>query len=136
MKAVCLEAIEKLTITQTEKPTLTGPGQVLIEVKHVGICGSEIHAFKGTHPYRKPPSILGHEMLGYVVEVSDDVDRVAVGDRVTVDPQWVCGECEWCKAGDHNLCAKKMVLGTPEWPGALGEFIVCPDYSVYAIQKK
>lgn len=133
MKAICLEAIEKLNITQTEKPTLTGPGQVIIEVKHVGICGSELHAFKGTHPYRKPPAILGHEMLGYVTEVSEDVTRVTVGDRVTVDPQWVCEECEWCKKGDHNLCVNKRVLGTVEWPGALGEYILCPDYSVYPI---
>lgn len=133
MKAVCLESIEKLTVIQTEKPTLTGPGQVIIEVKHVGICGSEIHAFKGTHPYRKPPAILGHEMLGYVTKISEGVDRVSIGDRVTVDPQWVCGECEWCKTGDHNLCSNKLVLGTPQWPGALGEFILCPQEVVYRI---
>jgi L-iditol 2-dehydrogenase len=133
VKAVCLEAVEKLTVIQAEKPTFTGPGQVIIEVKHVGICGSEIHAFKGTHPYRKPPSILGHEMLGYVTEISEGVDRVAVGDRVTVDPQWVCGECEWCRAGDHNLCQNKLVLGTPQWPGALGEYILCLQEAVYVI---
>lgn len=52
---------------------------------------------------------------------------------MTVDPQWPCGECEWCKQGDHNLCPNKLVLGTPQWPGAFGEFIVVPEPSVFMV---
>lgn len=133
MKAVCLTAIRELAVIEAEKPAITGPEQVLIQVRQVGVCGSELHAFNGTHPYRKPPSILGHEMLGMVVEVGADVTRFKVGDRVTVDPQWPCYECEWCQREDHNLCPNKLVLGTKEWPGALGEFIIVPAPSVYAV---
>lgn len=133
MKAVQLEAIGKLAVIETEPPTVNGADEVLIKVQQVGICGSELHAFDGTHPYRKPPSILGHEMVGTVEAVGAAVAKVKVGDRVTIDPQWTCGECEWCKAGDHNLCPKKMVLGTVKWPGALGEYIISPESAVYAI---
>lgn len=133
MKAICLEAIKKLTVTETDPPAITAPDQVIIQVKHVGICGSEIHAFEGTHPYRKPPSILGHEMLGFVTEIGSGITTLSVGQRVTVDPQWVCGKCEFCRAGDHNLCPHKLVLGTPQWPGALGEYILCPADAVYAV---
>lgn len=133
MKAICLEAIEKLTIIEAEKPAITGPEQVLIEVKQVGVCGSEIHAFEGTHPYRKPPSILGHEMVGEVVAVGEGVTRFKAGDRITVDPQWPCGKCEWCRRGDHNLCPTKLVLGTKEWPGALGQYIIVPEGSVFML---
>lgn len=133
MKAVCLQAIGKLEVVETERPSINGPDEVIIQVQDVGICGSELHAFHGTHPYRKPPSVLGHEMVGTVVEIGADVNTFKPGDRVTVDPQWVCGECEWCLKGDHNLCPNKRVLGTKEWPGAFGEYIQVPASSVYAV---
>lgn len=133
MKAVELEAIRKLVVIDADKPAINNPNEVLIKVSKVGVCGSEIHGFEGTHPYRKPPAVMGHEMLGTVVEIGSAVERVAVGTRATVDPQWVCGECEWCQSEDHNLCLKKLVMGTAAWPGALGEYIVVPDYSVFPV---
>ena len=131
MKAILLEDVGKLTITEAERPVLDGPDELLIKAVAVGVCGSEIHAFRGTHPFRKTPSIQGHEVTGEVVEVGADVRAFNLEDRVFVDPQWTCGRCEWCRSGRHNLCPKKKVLGTIGWSGGLGEYIVAPEKSVY-----
>lgn len=133
MKAALLEAVRHLKIIDTEAPQLTGPDQVLVRVSKVGICGSELHAFVGTHPYRKPPVILGHEMSGVIVACGADVTDYVPGQRVYIDPQWTCGQCEWCRAGVINLCLNKKVMGTPDWPGAFGERIIAPVESVFAL---
>ncbi len=131
MKAAYLKSIGKLSITEAEKPTIQADDQVLIQIKAVGICGSEVHAFKGTHPYRIPPVILGHEASGVVTALGKNVAGFEVGDRVIIDPQWVCGECNYCRAGLVNLCPEKIVMGTPDWPGAFGEFVIAPEDAVY-----
>jgi len=112
-------------------PTIEYTNQVLIKIKTVGVCGSEVHAFHGTHPYRKAPVILGHEVAGDIVAVGSAVAGFKAGDRVIVDPQWTCGECEYCRRGDINLCPSKKVLGTPNWPGGFGEYIVSPAEAVF-----
>ena len=131
MRAALLESERHLTLIETEEPTLQGAGQVLIQVKAVGVCGSEVHAFEGTHPRRKAPVILGHEMAGVISAVGGAVTGLRVGERVIVEPQWPCGECHLCRAGDINLCPSKKMLGTPLWPGAFGEYIVVPQEAVF-----
>ena len=131
MKAAFLETEEHLVTTDVESPTIHSPDQILIRVKTVGVCGSEVHAFQGTHPFRKAPVVLGHEMAGDVVSVGQDVADFEPGDRVIVDPQWSCGECAYCRAGDINLCPSKKVLGTTSWPGAFGEYVVAPEEAVF-----
>jgi len=116
---------------EAERPSIQSPDQVLIQVKTVGVCGSEVHAFQGTHPFRKAPVILGHEMAGDVVSVGETVADFEPRDRVIVDPQWSCGECAYCRAGDVNLCPSKKVLGTTSWPGAFGEYVVAPEEAVF-----
>jgi L-iditol 2-dehydrogenase len=133
LKAAVLEAVGKLAIREVERPQLDRPGWALIKVRAVGICGSEIHAFQGTHPFRKPPSILGHEVTGDIVELGSEVTGFAVGDRVFVDPQWTCGTCAYCTSGRHNLCPDKVVLGTTRWVGGLGEYILAPAPALYAL---
>ena len=133
MKAAVLESIGHLAIRQVDAPQLSGADEALIQVRAVGICGSEIHAFKGTHPFRKPPSILGHEVTGDIVQVGAEVSGFSVGARVFVDPQWTCGQCIWCLSGRHNLCPTKDVLGTPRWVGGLGEYIVAPAQALYSL---
>ena len=118
-------------MTEAETPVIRNPDQVLIQVKTVGVCGSEVHAFQGTHPFREAPAILGHEMAGVVSSVGEEVTRFETGDRVVVDPQWTCGTCSYCQAGDVNLCPSKQVLGTQAWPGAFGEAVVVPEKAVF-----
>ncbi len=131
MRAALLEKERQLVLTEARMPAIQRPDQVLIRIKRVGVCGSEVHAWHGTHPYRKPPVILGHEAAGEIVSVGDAVTRFKEGDRVVLDPQWTCGECTYCRSGDVNLCPSKLVLGTSAWPGAFGEYIAAPQAIVF-----
>jgi L-iditol 2-dehydrogenase len=131
MRAAFLETEQHLVMTEAEMPVIQSPDQVLIQVKTVGVCGSEVHAFQGTHPFRKAPVVLGHEMAGVISSAGDAVARFNPGDRVIVDPQWTCGTCACCRAGDINLCPSKKVLGTAPWPGAFGEYVVVPEEAVF-----
>lgn len=131
MKAALLERIGRMVMVNVEQPVISTPDQMLIRTKTVGICGSEVHAFHGAHPYRQAPVILGHEAAGDIVAIGNAVTEFQVGDRVIVDPQWTCGECEYCKRGAINLCPSKKVLGTANWQGAFGEYFVAPQASVF-----
>lgn len=131
MRAAVLESEGRLVLTDVPKPAIQADDQILIRTKAVGICGSEVHAFEGTHPYRKAPVILGHEASGVVVEIGRAITRFKVGDRVVIDPQQTCGQCAYCRDGDINLCPEKRVLGTAAWPGAFGEYFLVPQEAVF-----
>jgi 2-desacetyl-2-hydroxyethyl bacteriochlorophyllide A dehydrogenase len=133
MRAALLESPGHMVMTEASMPIIDGADQVLIQVRTVGVCGSEIHAFHGTHPYRIAPVILGHEVAGDVVAVAEGVSNYAVGDRVVVDPQWTCGECIYCRTGYINHCPNKMVLGTHAWPGGFGEYILAQEKAVFRL---
>ena len=133
MRAALLEAVGRLTLIDAPRPEIRQPGDVLVRVRAVGVCRSEVHAFQGTHPFRKPPSILGHEAAGDVAAVGAGVTAFQVCDRVVIDPQWTCGVCDYCRQGDINLCPSKKVLGTPAWPGALGEYVVVPQETLFPL---
>lgn len=112
------------------EPNISRDDEVKIRVRCCGICGSEVHAFYGKHPFRIPPIVSGHEAAGDVVEVGPAVKDVKVGDRVVVEPHYGCGECWYCKHGLYNVCTNKKVLGAGGWSGALGEYIVTPEKTV------
>jgi L-iditol 2-dehydrogenase len=133
MRAALLESVGHIVLVDMQRPDILEDDQVLIQAKNVGICGSEVHAYAGTHPYRKAPVVLGHEMAGVVISVGLKVSNIRVGDRVIVDPQWSCGVCQYCQRGEINLCPSKRVLGTPAWPGAFAEFVVVPHEAVYLL---
>lgn len=131
MRAALLQTSGHMVMTEAPMPTIQGADEVLIHIKTVGVCGSEIHAFHGTHPYRIAPVVLGHEVAGDVIAVGEAVSDLEVGDRVVVDPQWTCGECNYCRTGYINHCPNKKVLGTPAWPGGFGEYIVAQEKAVF-----
>jgi L-iditol 2-dehydrogenase len=131
MRTALLRAVDDLIVTETEMPAIAQADEVLVQVKAVGICGSEVHAYRGTHPFRKAPAVLGHEAAGIVAEVGPAVTVFAPGDRVYIDPQRTCGRCVYCQAGQIHLCPQKVILGTSEWPGAFGEYIVAPSAALY-----
>lgn len=112
------------------EPQLERPGDVKIRIRACGICGSEVHAYLGEHPFRIPPLVSGHEVSGDVVAIGDGVTTVKVGDRVVIEPQYGCGECWYCKHNLYNVCTSKKVLGAGGWSGGLGEYIVTPEQTV------
>ena len=112
------------------EPMIEKADDVKIKVVNCGICGSEVHAYHGLHPFRIPPIVSGHEVAGDVVEVGPGVTRFKVGDRVTVEPHYGCGHCWYCEHGLYNVCPDKKVLGAGGWSGGLGEYIVTPEQTV------
>jgi L-iditol 2-dehydrogenase len=133
MRAAVLVEEGRVAVVNRDPPRLEDTDQVLIRVVAVGVCGSEVHAYQGTHPYRTAPVVLGHEMAGVVTDVGSTVTNLTPGDRVTVDPQWTCGACAYCESGLPHLCVHKRVLGTPVWPGAFAEQILAPAEAVYRL---
>lgn len=130
MKALLLSAPFKLELKDIEKP-IPGDHDVLIKVEATGICGSDLHAYRGTHPFRIPPLFPGHEFAGRVEEVGKKVNNIQVGDSVTVEPWTHCGKCDYCLEGRTNLCSNKVAMGTNEWQGSFAEYVVAPEYAVY-----
>ncbi len=110
MKAALLIAPGKIEINEVAPPQLGGQ-DVLITPICLGICGSDVSLFMG---HRTPPSyplLIGHEVVGVVAAIGDDVTRIAVGQRVIVEPNYPCGICTYCRAGRGNICPNKKSLG-------------------------
>lgn len=116
-----------LTITTEERPIpVPGPNEVLVEVKSVGICGSDIHYFEHGRigPYVvETPLILGHEASGQIVAVGSDVEDIAPGTRVAMEPGVPCKDCEQCRAGRYNLCPDVIFFATPPVDGAFAQYV-------------
>lgn len=85
--------------------------QVLIKVMRIGVCGSDIHVYHGKHPFTRYPVTQGHEVSGEIVKIGARVTGLMDGQRVTVEPQVVCGKCHPCRNGKYNLCEKLRVMG-------------------------
>jgi L-iditol 2-dehydrogenase len=120
MKQAVMTEPGKIEFRDVEKPSIRG-GQVLIEVKRIGVCGSDIHVFHGLHPYTSYPVVQGHEVSGVVAEVGSQVEDLAVGDKVTFTPQVTCGECYPCTHGMYHICESLKVMGF-QTGGAAQEF--------------
>ena len=101
---------KKITFRDVPVPE-PGPDQVLVRIKKIGICGSDIHVYHGTHPYVTYPLTQGHEVSGQIVELGAAVTDLEVGQRVTIEPQVFCGRCHPCLHGKYNLCEKLKVIG-------------------------
>jgi L-idonate 5-dehydrogenase len=131
MRAAVLHSAREIKVEEFQKPELA-QGMVLLKIKRVGICGSDLHYYE--HGYcgifvPSRPFILGHELTATVVDKHESVaDFPKIGDRVTVNPARACGFCDYCKGGRPNLCKKTIMLGsgstTPPTNGAMGEFLI------------
>lgn len=102
-------------------------GEALVRIERIGVCGSDISLYKGTHPYRLYPRIQGHEAAGIVVALGEGTLRgnVAIGDRVAIEPLLPCGACYPCRIGRANCCTNLNVLGA-HVDGAFREFVALP----------
>ncbi|WP_321800012.1 alcohol dehydrogenase catalytic domain-containing protein [Caballeronia sp. J97] len=114
-----------------ERPTpVAEEGEVVLKIDAVGICGSDMHAYHGHDPRRKPGLVLGHEFAGTVVQSRDA--KWKQGTRVTGNPLITCGTCEYCVQGRDNLCANRTMVGMTR-PGAFAEYMSIPAASLVAI---
>jgi L-iditol 2-dehydrogenase len=137
MKALLLSEYSKLDLTDDMPRPTPGPGEVLIRIAACGICGSDVHGYDGSSGRRIPPLVMGHEAAGTVAEVGEGVRQFGVGDRVTFDSTVYCGECEYCRVGDVNLCDNRQVVGVScgdyRRHGAFAEYVVVPERIVYRL---
>jgi L-iditol 2-dehydrogenase len=132
MKAVYIETAGVIGLRDIPVPEV-GPDSVLMRVEYTGICGSDLHAYKGVHAFRKPPVMPGHEVSGTVTETGNQVRDIRPGDAVTVIPQLGCGHCDQCRKGKVNLCAAKTLPGTPKWNGTFAEYFAAPASTICAL---
>ena len=119
MKALVLTEPSKLVLQEIPVPEYADD-EVLVRIKAVAICGSDVHGFDGSSGRRIPPLVMGHEASGVIEKVGKNVEKYKVGDRVTFDSTVYCGECEYCRQGLINLCSNRTILG-----------VSCADYRRY-----
>ncbi|PAD31661.1 zinc-binding alcohol dehydrogenase family protein [Paenibacillus sp. 7523-1] len=110
MKAVVCEEINQLTIQDTDEP-IRAEHEAIVSIKRIGICGTDLHAYKGNQPYFTYPRILGHELSGIIDDIGPNTAGLQVGDPVSIIPYLHCGHCIACRTGKTNCCASMQVMG-------------------------
>jgi len=123
MLTVLCERPGSLVAQERERP-VRGPGEVLLRVRRVGVCGTDLHIFTGNQPYLAYPRVMGHELSG-TVEEADAASGLAPGDPVYVMPYLSCGRCIACRQGKTNCCTAIQVLGVHR-DGAMTELLAVP----------
>ena len=110
MKQAVMTEPGKIEFREVDKPT-PRHDQVLVQIKRIGVCGSDIHVFHGLHPYTSYPVVQGHEVAGVVAGVGSQVQGLVPGDKVTFTPQVTCGTCYPCTHGMYHICESLKVMG-------------------------
>ncbi|WMC91169.1 zinc-dependent alcohol dehydrogenase family protein [Kineothrix sp. MB12-C1] len=133
MKAAVFYGEKDLRIEEIEIPK-PGCGEVLLKVHACGVCGTDVHIYEGDEGAAKSPAgtVLGHEFSGEIVEVGKGVTRLKAGDRVCVDPNKLCGKCEYCLSGIGHFCENMVGIGTTV-NGGFAEYCVIPQEQAYVI---
>ncbi len=124
MKALLLEAPREFRRIEVDEPDRPGPGEALVRVHRVGICGTDIGGYLGKMPFFSYPRIPGHELGVEVMEVGPDVANVKPGDHCAVEPYINCQECHACRRGKTNCCEKHQTLGVHCDGGLRPRFVV------------
>jgi len=123
-----------LTVTTVPKPA-PGPGEVLIAVRHAGVCGTDLH-IADWDPWAqgriKPPLVIGHEFAGEIVGLGDGVTGLRKGQLVTAEGHIVCGHCLQCRTGNSHICKNTRIIGVDR-DGAFAEFITMPTTNVLTL---
>lgn len=137
MKTMVLTGIRMMEMQEFPMPEIKNITDVLIKMKVVGVCGSDVHYYtsgKIGSQIVNYPFPVGHEGAGEVIAVGDGVTKVKPGDRIAIEPAMPCGECDQCEAGRPHTCRKLRFLGCPgQADGCLSEYIVMPESSCFKI---
>lgn len=126
MKALVYTGVETLVLRDAPDP-VPAPGEVLIRIDSVGICGSDMHAFLGHDNRRPAPLILGHEAAGVITGGARN------GERVTINPLVTCGACPACASGRENLCPTRQIISMPPREGAFAQYVAMPERNLVTV---
>lgn len=138
MRALVVTAPREAAVHEVPDP-IAAPGELLVRVERVGICGTDVELYSGEMAYLEQghthfPIRLGHEWVGRVIAVGSAEDDGRLGTRVTGDTMLGCGHCDYCLAGVHHVCPTRFEVGIRDgWPGALAEKVVIPTRFAHAI---
>ena len=132
MKAVKIVKPNDLQIIDMEKPVLDEKNNVLVKIRAAGICGSDVGIYHGKNAAATYPRVIGHEMVGDVVEVGENATKFKVGDRVIIDQVTACGHCYACRKGRPTVCANLKVRGV-HIDGGYREFMAVPESDCYRL---
>lgn len=129
MLQVLLREPGRFEACRGERPR-PGQGEALLRIRRIGVCGTDLHAFRGRQPFFSYPRVLGHELAGEVVEIAANARGIRVGDRVAVEPYLSCGMCRPCREGRYNCCASLQVLGV-HCDGGMQEWLAAPVHLLH-----
>ena len=132
MKAVQIVKPNQLEVIEVPMPELTEKDNVLVKMTAAGICGSDVGIYHGKNAAATYPRVIGHEMVGDVVEVGENATKFKVGDRVIIDQVTACGHCYACRKGRPNVCANLKVRGV-HIDGGYREFMAVPESDCYRL---
>lgn len=124
MKKIICKKPYKFVIEEDEMPVIQS-NEALIRMRRIGICGTDIHAYKGDQPFFTYPRILGHEISGEVAKIHEDNKELSVGDRVMINPYNECGKCIACRQGYTNCCENLELFGVHR-DGGMQEYFAVP----------
>ena len=130
MTTALLNAPRTFEVSEVDVPALE-PGEVMVRVRQCGVCGSDLHFYRGELPL-PPGTCMGHEMSGEVAEAGPGVEDFRPGDRVCIEPLLFCGRCQYCRSGQYQLCRQRRLLGAP-LPGGFARFVKAPAYCLYRL---
>ncbi len=130
MQAVVFPEPHKINVESVADPACRAD-EVVVKVSQVGICGTDLHIYRGEY-HSDFPLIAGHEFVGEIVEVGKGVDGLRCGERVAVDPNLSCGECYFCRQEQANHCLHWQAVGVTR-PGAFAEYVAVPARACYAV---
>ncbi|MDK8188920.1 zinc-binding alcohol dehydrogenase family protein [Paenibacillus sp. UMB7766-LJ446] len=124
MRAVICEEINRLALQDIAEPQ-KNENQALVSIRRIGICGTDLHAYKGNQPFFTYPRVLGHELAGIIEEIGPNEAGLKPGDQVSIIPYLHCGHCIACRSGKTNCCVSMQVMGV-HVDGGMRERIVVP----------
>lgn len=124
--------LDRVTVETVERPE-PGPRDALVRMSVTGVCGSDTHAVHGRHPFISLPYHPGHEVVGVVESVGDQVTGVGPGQRVTVEPTLPCGKCKMCSTERSNLCENLQFFGCGWAQGGMADFFTIPADRLHAV---
>lgn len=133
MIQVALQEPGRFVINQASEP-VAAAGEALVRIERIGVCGTDIHAFHGRHPFIKYPVVLGHELAGTIIQSPANDRGISVGDKVSVEPFRPCGECHACRIGKPNCCQNMYVIGV-HGDGGMQPILAAPLERVHRSSK-